>query len=212
MPLISTNPIHGMDNMVDSVVTTYGDYVLKAYNRFIMNSENPFTTIHYGFDPIQHTNADGNISIDSMPFMFSLVFQFIEDEETESKNLIQFYGDPNNTDTTTIFINFINWDIGTGPSTITDIVTKKKQLIDCGNGVGIFMELGIFGTPGSGSFTFDVYIYSKIIDPKMLEASISEEDTVLEDQISMFKDEDKDNTDDDQNNVITFDGYHNYDE
>lgn len=193
MPLISTNPVYGLDNPVDSIVVTTDDYVLKAYNRFIMNADNPWTRIQYGFDPIQvMDDATGQITVKSMPFMFNLIFQFIEDPElVEKHNLIQFA--PDSEDESNIIVSFINWDIEHGPSTMTDLMVQKKQLLDCGNGVGIFLDLAIFGTPSSGSFSMDVYLYSKIMDPAKVAQSLDD-------------DYENNNTSDEDHTIIDFPG------
>ena len=171
MPLMPMNPVVGLDNFVDSVVVATDNFLLKKHNTFIMNNDNPFTKIQYGFDTLQIMNANGEFEM-SESFMFNLALEFIKDEEEfkDKTHMIQYHADTDQMGVNTIYVSFINWIVGA--NSVVNVATEKKKLIDCGNGVSLFIEFRIFAT-AKESFVVDVFLWAKVVDKNLLKQSLS---------------------------------------
>ena len=167
MPLMNNNPVYGIDTILDSRVETSAGYILKSHNTIIMDKDNPWVLVHYGMDPLQDIDENGNPVILSLPFIFDIKLQFITDDNDSGKYGMQISGEEIN-GINTIFVSLINWGVGETPG-IIDIITDKKLIIDCGNGVGLFMQLRLYNTPTNPSYIADLYIYSKIIEELLVE-------------------------------------------
>lgn len=162
MPMMNANPVYGIDTVLDSMVETSGGYILKSHNSIIMDKDNPWVLVHYGMDPLQDIDEDGNPVVLSLPFLFNIKIQFISDSSIDSRYAIQISGD-NINGTDTILVSLLNWGIGESPG-IIDIITDKKLIIECGNGVGLFMQLRLYNTPTNPSYIADIYVYAKMME------------------------------------------------
>ena len=177
MPRIFSEPIFGIHNNVTATVITEDDYILKNSSRLIMNSLNRKSSINYEFEPIQSVNPEtNNIQVSGMPFSFIVAIEFIEDEENENKMQIAFNSSQND-DETVININMLNFDLDNAGTLPVDITTMKKMILDCGNGVGVFIEIHVCCNPGSSSYCIEINLYSKIVDEDLAYGDTDTEET-----------------------------------
>lgn len=189
-------PVQGINNPIITAITVNEDYVLKDHKRFIMNKDNKSTMIYYKFDTLSMVDQTNNeVRVVGLPFEFFLHFSFHDDKNIDKDHNIQISASEDDQGRCIINITMLNWWIDQGPQKYTDMVTNMKQILDCGNGVGVFMQLAINGSPNSGSLMYDAFIYSKVID--------EEKEKEYEKDLHIGKDEEDDKESDDDK-VIQF--------
>ena len=194
MPLINNNPIYGMDNKLDVVPYSSDECITKYHESFLLGKNNPWILLNCGMDPLQTVDENGNINILSEPFIFQVKIQFVVDDENDNQYMIQYSG---GVDETTgvdiIYVSLINWNIGDSPG-VVDIITDKKEIIDCGNGISLLMQMRLYNTPTSDWYIIDFYLCSKIMDVEVYNNTYNlnnEEDQIdnkQEDNIVQMKD------------------------
>ena len=170
----------GYDSLISSQVIIPAKfpempYILKVHDRIIMNQDTPTVDIHYGIDSIEPiinnlnsnddstSNGISNILNTSPAVEFSINVAFIDDDSIDADHAIRFTSGDND-DSVEIKIMMLNWGLNMVPDKFTDIATKRQKLIDCGNGVGLYLEMIINGSPVSNSYIMDIYIWSHIDD------------------------------------------------
>lgn len=157
MPLISNEPLFGRDNLIDCVVINSDNSILKYHNTIIMDKNNPSVLLSYGMEPLQESDDSGNITILSLPLMFQIQIRFLNDESNSKSFMIQY--SRGNDDNNTTIVNLINWSLKS-KTDIVDIITPKKDIIDCGNGVKISLQMRICNA--EQAYVIDTFLYSKL--------------------------------------------------
>ena len=141
--------------ITSNVKACVSNQILKSYNRYILNKEDPEIEIMYNIHALE---------VDEEDIEFSLIVKLVEDLDNyeESNHMVKYNTVQNNDIGPTIIFSLYNWTDNYIPTQSAEVATSKTNILSLSNGVSLYIQLYINSSIISNSIVIDSYIWSGI--------------------------------------------------